>query len=365
MKTFILGPCAAESREQVLEIAESLNSTLSTLHFIYRAGIWKPRTSPSSFQGVGEAGLPWLQEVQERYHLPVALEVATPDHVQAVFNTLSTLNYYMWIGARTSANPIAVQAIADALAAIKNPTPLHLYSSTPQPPQAVLIKNPVNEDVNLWIGNVERLQAAGVKVMAVHRGCNHQPCWSMAFEFRRRMPNVPLLLDPSHMSGDAAQVPALCQLAMDLDYDGLMIEVHNDPAHALSDAQQQITPAHALDIISNLQYRNPQSSIHHSAEGGSIPHSAEGGLLELRSEIDEVDDRLWSLVAKRLEIAKRIGVYKKEHNLPVLQPSRYNEILLRRLEWAKKNGIPQDTVQSIMEALHSASVQEQVTPPLS
>ncbi len=170
----------------------------------------------------------------------------------------------------------------------------------------------------------------------------------MAFEFRRRMPDIPLLLDPSHMSGDAARVPALCQLAMDLDYDGLMIEVHNDPAHALSDAKQQITPAQALDIISNLQYR-----------------AGEGNLAELRSEIDEVDDRLWSLIAKRLEIAKRIGAYKKEHNLPVLQPSRYNEILLRRLEWAKKNGIPQDTVQSVMEALHSASVQEQVTPPLS
>ena len=362
-KTFILGPCAAESREQVLEIADSLNSKLSTLNFIYRAGIWKPRTSPSSFQGVGEAGLPWLQEVQERYHLPVALEVATPDHVQAVFDTLhstlSTLNYYMWLGARTSANPIAVQAIADALTSLPYEGKAGIGS--------VLIKNPVNEDVNLWIGNVERLQSAGVKVMAVHRGCNHQPCWSMAFEFRRRMPNVPLLLDPSHMSGDAAQVPALCQLAMDLDYDGLMIEVHNDPAHALSDAQQQITPAQALNIITNLQYRdNSQLSTLNSTLSTTL-HSTLStlNLYELRSEIDEVDDRLWSLIAKRLEIAKRIGAYKKEHNLPVLQPARYNDILLRRLEWAKKNGIPQDTVQSIMEALHSASVQEQVTPPLS
>ena len=378
-KTFILGPCAAESREQVLEIAESLNSTLaqqaSTLHFIYRAGIWKPRTSPSSFQGVGEVGLPWLQEVQERYHLPVALEVATPDHVQAVFNTFhnpqSTIHYYLWLGARTSANPIAVQAIADALASQRSystqcgPTAQRSFSEAVLQPKAVLIKNPVNEDVNLWIGNVERLQAAGVKVMAVHRGCNHQPCWSMAFEFRRRMPNVPLLLDPSHMSGDAAQVPALCQLAMDLDYDGLMIEVHNDPAHALSDAQQQITPAHVLDIIKNLKYRTAQRSYSTQCGPSAQRSFSDSGLLELRSEIDEVDDRLWSLIAKRLEIAKRIGAYKKEHNLPVLQPARYNDILLRRLEWAKKNGIPQDTVQSIMEALHSASVQEQVTPPLS
>ncbi len=176
---------------------------------------------------------------------------------------------------------------------------------------------------------------------------------------------MPLLLDPSHMSGDAAQVPALCQLAMDLDYDGLMIEVHNDPAHALSDAQQQITPAQALDIIKNLKYRTAQRSYSTQCGPSAQRSFSDSGLLELRSEIDEVDDRLWSLIAKRLEIAKRIGAYKKEHNLPVLQPARYNDILLRRLEWAKKNGIPEDTVQSIMEALHSASVQEQVTPPLS
>ena len=380
-KTFILGPCAAESREQVLEIAESLTAAGGPI--IFRAGIWKPRTSPSSFQGVGEAGLPWLQEVQERYHLPVALEVATPDHVQAIFQrsgptaqrSYSTqcgptaqrsfsdsglsgeAGFYLWLGARTSANPIAVQAIADALTSLPYEGKAGIGS--------VLIKNPSNEDVNLWIGNVERLLAAGVKVMAVHRGCNHQPCWSMAFEFRRRMPNVPLLLDPSHMSGDAAQVPALCQLAMDLDYDGLMIEVHNDPAHALSDAQQQITPAHALNIIKNLKYRTAQRSYSTQCDPSAQRSFSDSGLLELRSEIDEVDDRLWSLIAKRLEIAKRIGAYKKEHNLPVLQPARYNDILLRRLEWAKKNGIPQDTVQSIMEALHSASVQEQVTPPLS
>lgn len=334
MKIFVLGPCAAESCDQVLETAESLNSQLSTLNFIYRAGIWKPRTSPSSFQGVGESGLPWLQEVQERYHLPVATEVATPDHVQAAMRAHIP---YLWIGARTSANPIAVQAIADAISALPYEGKAGIES--------VLIKNPVNEDVNLWIGNVERLQAAGVKVMAVHRGCNHTPCWSMAFELRRRMPDIPLLLDPSHMSGKAAEVPALCQLAMDLNYDGLMIEIHAHPEQALSDAQQQLTPAQAIDIISHLHYR-----------------TGEADLTELRSEIDEVDDKLWSLIAQRLQIAKRIGAYKSERNLPVLQPERYNEILLKRLEWAKKNGIPQDTVQSVMEALHSASVKEQLTP---
>ncbi len=393
-KCFILGPCAAESREQVLEIAENLSAQRSYSEailqrsdpsaegdlIIFRAGIWKPRTSPTSFQGVGEAGLPWLQEVQEKYNLPIATEVATPEHVQTIFQrsgltaqrsfSASGLSgeagLYIWIGARTSANPIAVQAIADTLSAQRSFSDSGLSArSAVLQPTAVLIKNPVNEDVNLWIGNVERLLAAGVKVMAIHRGCNHQPCWSMAFEFRRRMPQIPLLLDPSHMSGDATKVPALCQLAMDLDYDGLMIEVHNDPSHALSDAKQQITPAQALDIIKNLKYPSAQRSYSTQCGLSAQRSFSDSGLLELRSEIDEVDEQLWSLIAKRLDIAKRIGEYKQQHNLPIFQPQRYDEIVEKRLQWAKKNGIPEDTVQSIIEALHSASVKKQITPLLS
>ena len=380
-KLFILGPCAAESREQVIQTAESLTASAVFQRsgltaeggLIYRSGLWKPRTSPSTFQGVGEEGLPWLQEVSETYNLPVATEVATPEHVRRIidfFNSklineaaslyglpiaplgaenskLSTLNLYIWIGARTSANPIAVQTIADEIqSTIHNP-----QSTIYNLPSTILIKNPVNEDVNLWIGNIERLQATGLPVMAIHRGCNHKPCWAMAFELRRRLPQVPLLLDPSHMSGDAAQVPALCQLAMDLDYDGLMIEVHNDPVHALSDAKQQLTPAQAIDVISHLHYREEQSTIHH-------PQSTQ--LAELRSEIDELDDDIWSLIAKRIEVAKRIGEYKREHNIPVLQAKRYDEVLQRRLEWAKKNGVSADAVQSILESLHNECVSVQL-----
>ena len=372
-KLFILGPCAAESREQVLSIAESLSAqqnigvagATNEGGLIFRSGIWKPRTSPSTFQGVGERGLPWLQEVSETYNLPVATEVATPEHVRRIidfFNSklineaaslnskLSTLNLYIWIGARTSANPIAVQTIAD-----------EIQSTIHHPQSTILIKNPVNEDVNLWIGNIERLQATGLPVMAIHRGCNHKPCWAMAFELRRRKPEVPLLLDPSHMSGDAAKVPALCQLAMDLDYDGLMIEVHNDPTHALSDAKQQLTPAQVIDIIKNLKYRD-NAQLSTTAAGATTLHSTLStlNLVELRSEIDEVDDELWKLIAQRVAIARKIGDYKREHNMPVLQAKRYDEILQRRLEWAKKNGVSADAVQSILESLHNECVSVQL-----
>ena len=382
-KLFVLGPCAAETREQVVTTAEQLNSLrsttaegITTLNFIYRAGIWKPRTSPSTFQGVGETGLSWLQEVSETYKVPVATEVANPEHVKAIFQSsgLSAQRsfspqggqLYIWIGARTSANPIAVQAIADSLSASiasglsaeGGPTAKRPFS----PVGAVLIKNPVNEDVNLWIGNIERLQATGLPVIAVHRGCNHKPCWAMAFELRRRKPEVQLLLDPSHMSGDAAKVPALCQLAMDLDYDGLMVEVHNDPTHALSDAKQQLTPAQAIDVIKNLKYRSFSPKDGLSAEGGPTAQRSysDSGLLELRSEIDEVDDELWKLIAQRVAIARKIGDYKREHKMPVLQAKRYDEILQRRLEWAKKNGVSIDAVQSILEALHNECVSVQL-----
>lgn len=341
-KIFILGPCAAESREQVIQTAESLSASavFQRSGLIFRSGIWKPRTSPSTFQGVGEKGLPWLQEVSDTYNLPIATEVATPEHVKAA---LRACVQYIWIGARTSANPIAVQAIADEIQSTIATQVAHHSPSGAQ--STILIKNPVNEDVNLWIGNIERLQATGLPVMAIHRGCNHKPCWAMAFELRRRKPEVPLLLDPSHMSGDAAQVPALCQLAMDLDYDGLMIEVHNDPAHALSDAKQQLTPAQVIDVISNLQYRTVGS---------------QNGLLELRQQIDELDDEMWELIVKRITVARLIGDYKREHNLPVLQAKRYDEILQRRLEWAKKNGVSVDAVQSIMQTLHNECVSVQL-----
>ena len=260
-----------------------------------------------------------------------ATEVATPEHIRLA---LEAGVDYLWIGARTAANPIQVQLLADALAqsAIK--------------PKAVLVKNPVNEDAALWIGNIERLLQARVEVMAVHRGCNHRPCWAMAFEVKRRMPHIPLLLDPSHMSGDAGLIASLSQQAMDLDYDGLMIESHCSPMEALSDAKQQITPVALQAIISHLVLRHASS-----------PDST---LLALRQQIDEIDDELWNLIARRMHIAQQIGDYKRSLQMPVLQVSRYDAILQKRKQWARDNRVSEDLVQQIFDVIHKESVKVQL-----
>lgn len=326
-KILIAGPCAAETEQQVLETAQALASFCP----IFRAGIWKPRTSPDSFQGIGAEGLGWLQHVKEQTGMLTATEVATPEHIRLA---LEAGVDYLWIGARTAANPIQVQLLADALAqsAIK--------------PKAVLIKNPVNEDAALWIGNIERLLQASVEVMAVHRGCNHRPCWAMAFEVKRRMPHIPLLLDPSHMSGDAGLIASLSQQAMDLDYDGLMIESHCSPMEALSDAKQQITPVALQAIISHLVLRHASS-----------PDST---LLALRQQIDEIDDELWNLIARRMHIAQQIGDYKRSLQMPVLQVSRYDAILQKRKQWARDNRLSEDLVQQIFDVIHKESVKVQL-----
>ena len=215
--------------------------------FIFRAGVWKPRTSPYTFQGVGEEGLAWLKEVKERFGVPVATEVATPEHVE---KALAAGIDYLWIGARTSASPIAVAAIAESLKDGAN----RLQNASLQV-KGVLIKNPVNADAALWLGNIERLEKTGVPVIAVHRGCNHQPCWKMAHEVRLVRPDIPMLLDPSHMSGDAAQVPTLMGKIEELGLNGAMIEVHCDPEHALSDKKQQITPAYLIDTLGPILSR--------------------------------------------------------------------------------------------------------------
>ena len=201
--------------------------------FIFRAGAWKPRTNPDTFQGIGEEALSWLVEVKQTYGVEVATEVVTPDHTrEALFAGID----YLWIGARTSANPIAVQAVADTI------------RHTKQKPKGILVKNPVSEDSALWLGDIERLERTGISVVAVHRGCNHQPCWRMAHELRLKRPDIPLLIDPSHMSGDADKIAALLSRAAELGYDGTMIEIHCDPSSALSDAKQQITPTQYQSI---------------------------------------------------------------------------------------------------------------------
>lgn len=327
----IAGPCAAESREQILTAARELAAVGVSL---FRAGVWKPRTSPASFQGAGDEALSWLAEAKRLTGLPVATEVATPEHVDKALEAGVDV---LWIGARTAANPIAVQEIADAI----RKTCVSRKSGV-----EVLVKNPVNEDASLWLGNIERLEKAGAKVAAIHRGCNHKPCWAMAFELRRQRPDVTLILDPSHLSGDAEKIPMLCQQAMDLNYDGLMVEVHPHPEEALSDAKQQITPHRLQEIVSQLVLRK-NSQI-------------DAELLALRKQIDETDDAIWSLIAHRMEVVEKIGDYKRAHGLPVLQSNRFSELMERRVQWATQNGLDADIVRYILNALHEESCRHQL-----
>lgn len=327
----IAGPCAAESREQILTAARELAAVGVSL---FRAGVWKPRTSPSSFQGAGDEALLWLAEAKKLTGLPVATEVATPEHAEKALEAGVDV---LWIGARTAANPIAVQEIADAI----RKTCVSRKSGV-----EMLVKNPVNEDASLWLGNIERLEKAGAKVVAIHRGCNHKPCWAMAFELRRQRPDVTLILDPSHLSGDADKIPTLCQQAMDLNYDGLMVEVHPHPEEALSDAKQQITPHRLQEIVSQLVLRK-NSQI-------------DAELLALRKQIDETDDAIWSLIAHRMEVVEKIGDYKRAHGLPVLQSNRFSELMERRVQWAVQNGLDADTVRYILNAIHEESCRHQL-----
>ena len=289
--------------------------------FVFRAGVWKPRTRPDTYQGAGEEGLEWLAEVKNTLGIPVATEVAIPEHVTAA---LKAGIDYLWIGARTSANPIAVQAIVEKLKA------------NSQKPKALLIKNPVNADAALWLGNIERLEKTGLPVMAVHRGCNHQPCWSMAHAVRTARPDVPMLLDPSHMSGDAAQVPELLKKIAELGLDGAMIEVHCNPAAALSDKAQQVTPL-ALSHLLLANSQEPKANVE---------------LSWLRAEIDELDKALWDTIAARMDVSRRIGEWKKAHGVTPLQPERYQQIVER----IKDKG---DFALRIWEIIHKESLKQQ------
>lgn len=298
--------------------------------FIFRAGAWKPRTNPDTFQGIGEEALSWLVEVKQTYGVEVATEVVTPDHTrEALFAGID----YLWIGARTSANPIAVQAVADTI------------RHTKQKPKGILVKNPVSEDTALWLGNIERLERTGIPVVAVHRGCNHQPCWRMAHELRLKRPDIPLLIDPSHMSGDADKIAALLSKAAELGYDGTMIEIHCDPSSALSDAKQQITPTQYQSIIGSILDNTRDSS--------------ERELRWLRAEIDELDDRLWETLSKRMDVSRRIGEWKKANGIAPLQPQRYQEILSTRQQWAGQHGLSESFVSQLFDLIHAESLKQQ------
>ena len=328
----------------MLLTASQLKDACGEMPFIYRAGAWKPRTSPHTFQGAGNQALEWLQEVKRTYGVPVATEVATPEHVQAAIQAGID---YLWIGARTSANPLAVQAIADTIGDRR-------WENGECRLKGVLIKNPVNADAALWLGNIERLEKTGVPVIAVHRGCNHQPCWSMAHQVRTARPDIAMLLDPSHMSGDAAQVPALLDKIAELGLDGAMIEVHCDPKAALSDSAQQITPKELRDTLDSILSRFSLVSLICPPDGVELNW--------LRAEIDELDEALLETVARRMEVSHRIGTWKKAHGVSPLQPERYQQLLERlkaKGEGRKGTALPAEFVEQLWNSIHEQSLREQ------
>ena len=330
----IAGPCSAETEEQVMSTAKQLAG--KGCH-IYRAGVWKPRTKPGGFEGNGETALPWMKEVKEETGMLITTEVATPEHVELA------LKYGMdilWIGARTTANPFAMQAIADSLQGVDIP---------------ILVKNPVNPDIELWIGAMERINRAGIKrIAAIHRGFSsfdkkiyrNVPMWQIPIELPRRIPNLPLICDPSHIGGRRELIAPLCQQAMDLGMDGLIIESHCDPDKAWSDAKQQVTPE-VLDYILGLLVIRDETV-------------TTEGIHELRKQIDELDNSIMDILTKRMRVCREIGQYKKEHNMTVLQTSRYNEILDKRGAQGALCGMSAEFIKEIFEAIHEESVKQQM-----
>ncbi len=330
----ISGPCSAETEGQVLSTAKELAQNGVK---IFRAGIWKPRTKPGGFEGIGKQGLEWLRTVKIETGMLTATEVATAEHV---YQALKAGVDLLWVGARTTANPFAVQEVADALRGADVP---------------VLVKNPVSPDLELWIGGMERIYNAGIRRMgAIHRGFStydktiyrNVPQWAIPIELRRRLPQIPIICDPSHIGGKRDLVKPISQQAMDLGFDGLMIESHCNPDEAWSDASQQLTPTALKQMMSELIIR----------EGVVTTED----LANLRTQIDELDNALLELLAKRMRVSKEIGIYKKEHNMPVLQTNRYEEILVKRTHDAGSMAMNEDFVKSILRAIHEESVQQQI-----
>lgn len=334
-RPFVLaGPCSAETEEQVMQTAQELHDKGLK---IFRAGVWKPRTKPGGFEGVGSQGLAWLKKVKDTYSMYTATEVATAKHV------LEALKYdvdILWIGARTTANPFAVQEIADALEGCD---------------KIVLIKNPVNPDLELWIGAVERIYNAGIRrIGVIHRGFSsyekklyrNLPMWHIPIELKRRLPNLPIICDPSHIGGKRELIAPLSQQAMDLGFEGLMVESHTCPDCAWSDKDQQVTPETLRFILNMLVIRDKAVTTEN--------------LSELRRQIDELDTQLLEALSKRMRIAREIGQFKKENDMPVLQSGRYDEIINKRCMQAVELGLSHEFVKEVMEAIHEESVRQQL-----
>ena len=415
----IAGPCSAENRNQVLQTAKALSQIGVK---IFRAGVWKPRTKPGGFEGVGEIGLQWLSDVRSLTGMQVCTEVATGEHLRLALKAGIEV---FWIGARTTADPFAVQSIADTFSttlAASAPTSIAealdatltgaltapeaaLSTAASAAPSAsastsiaealdatltgastvpeaalstaatstpstlcccsmdrivVLVKNPVNPDVELWAGAVERFRNAGVKnIILVHRGFStydngiyrNAPLWHIPIEMKRRYPDIPLLCDPSHMGGKRNLVQPLCQQALDLNYDGLMIESHINPAAALSDKDQQLTPAELKQVLSGLELRN---------------NLRQDTLESYRRRLDELDENMLHLLSQRMELSRQIGEYKMQHNMPVLQSKRYGEIVESFSEEADRLGLSKEFARQLMELIHKESIRIQMKDrPLS
>ena len=334
----IAGPCSAESEQQVIDTARSIVLEAPQVK-AFRAGIWKPRTRPGGFEGVGDDALPWLRKVKEETGLLVMTEVATPEHVEAALGAGIDM---LWIGARTTPNPFSVQAIADVLKGVDVP---------------VFVKNPMNPDLQLWVGAIERLAAAGVtRLAAIHRGFSwfertpyrNSPMWEFPIRLKAAFPHLELVCDPSHIAGHPDKLAEIAQQALDLNFSGLMIETHRDPVNARSDAQQQITPKALRTLLDSLIARK------------TVPGEQAGDKLQaLRDLIDQLDEEIAQKLASRMDIAERIGEFKQAHNVAILQPERWERIMRRQQSLGQRLGLGPAFVQAFMNAVHDESIRRQ------
>ncbi|GAA4317302.1 bifunctional 3-deoxy-7-phosphoheptulonate synthase/chorismate mutase type II [Mucilaginibacter gynuensis] len=334
----IAGPCSAETEDQLVATAHLLAKTGKITAL--RAGIWKPRTRPGEFEGIGSIGLEWLKRAKEETGLPTAVEVATAKHVEEALNAGVDI---LWVGARSTANPFTVQEIADALRGHDVP---------------VMVKNPVNPDLSLWIGALERINNAGItKLAAIHRGFSshgastfrNEPMWDLAISLKTHAPDLPIINDPSHITGNRDLIGYVAQKAFDLDMQGVMIESHIDPSVAWTDAKQQVTPAALVDIIENITLRKPE------VKSPAISDK----LAELRSKIDKIDDLVIQKVAERMTIAEQIGKYKKDNNITILQVNRWEEILKKTTDYGKALKLSAEFTEKLLELIHSESIRRQ------
>ncbi len=333
----VAGPCSVESFEQLNTVVEDLKA-IPEVQAI-RCGIWKPRTRPGGFEGVREKGLEWIQEIKKKNPVKFCVEVATTKHIEACLKAGIDM---IWIGARSSGNPFSIQELANALKGVDIP---------------VMIKNPMNPDIKLWVGAFERFYASGSRqLIAIHRGFHifassmyrNDPCWEIPIELKRIAPDLPLLCDPSHIGGSVPLLKPISQTAMDLDFDGLMIEVHPNPKEALTDADQQITPTQLKDILSELVIRTSTDN-----------NAKESDLYTFRSYIDTLDKELIRILNQRMEVSKEMIQYKKEHNMTVFQLKRWSQMLEDRLHVAQETGLDTEFVKKIMEQIHAESIRLQ------